>query len=288
METLFIDNLQRNAIKDFYRMKKTRNDSKQAEQLIYFMNLANLLRERTEALKDKMITPETIRKVLRFEPKDDYIVPVSRNDYVDLILNGWKQLPREIKMYLAGQDDEIDVHSRQVRFKLDTLLAISEFLVRISSLNDEIRHAASVNPRVEDPPADKDESLSWSNLGYVIDETKSLAELAVFPKRFFIYLSLQRLNREYADYLRRSLEMVEPRLWLENDDTIRFTTSPLVDLFEGIRIKRIRPCKVCRDTFFAKRAEAWACSANCANTLRQRRWMGKKARPNGATWPPIR
>jgi hypothetical protein len=256
-------------------MKKIQKDSKRSDEIIYFIRLANLLRKRTEALKHEIVTPATIRRVLRFEPKEDYMVTVSRSDYVDFILKGGKQLPREIKIYLCGHDDDVDFQSRQVKFKLETLLVISEFLERISALNDEIHHAASIDPRIENPPADKDESLSWNNFASLNENTPE-AELAAFPKRFFVYLCLEKLNREYVDYLRRSLDLAEHRLWLENDDTIRFTALPLVNLLEGIQIKRIRWCKVCPDIFFAKREDAWACSANCANTLRQRRWSENK------------
>ncbi|HEV7642791.1 MAG TPA: hypothetical protein VGO50_02510 [Pyrinomonadaceae bacterium] len=257
-------------------MKEIQKDSNRPEKIIYFIKLANLLRERTEALKHEIVTPTTIRRVLRFEPEEEHLIMVTRDDYVEYILKGWKQLPGEIKKYLSHHIDRIDLESKEVKFRLETLIVISEFLDSISWLNEEIHYTTyPINHKMEVSAEAKNKGTSFDPFA-LAKKNMSAAELADFPRTWIVKVHLKILSEEYTYYLNKSLELSKHRFWLENDDTIRFTTSPLVDLLEGIQIKRIRGCKICREVFYAKREDAWACSANCANTLRQRRWSKNK------------
>lgn len=235
-------------------MKKSKNDLNRSEQLAYFMRLANLLKERTRALVWSFVRPKTMRRVFRFEPENEGVVAVFRDFRAEFILKGWGQLPREIKEYLSPDNSEVDVESKQIKFRMETLLVISEYLRVLSDLNKVIHYATPIT------------------------ENLSETEFAEY-RSWVVNANLRELNHEYFDFLRTSLHLAGNRFWLENDQTVRFMTSPLVDLLQGVNIKRIRCCETCVELFYAQREDAWACSKNCANTLRQRRWVEKQGRP---------
>lgn len=77
-------------------------------------------------------------------------------------------------------------------------------------------------------------------------------------------------SAESNEHLPKWLPDLDARLRIIDKSRLEVKLGGFAQIIDGIDGDRIRICEICTQLFWAKRVESKACSATCANNLRQR------------------